>query len=194
MVSVVHKIIKSPLRGFYAQTVGWDLLPNRTGAPPRSPVEPPPGGLRPARKCGPAPAAGLSVRKEMDHAEQILKSLHPACRDRFVGFQEAIKRTAGISHVRAFEGHRSPEKQDAVRLAGNSKVGGWHSVHQYGFACDFVPCPGGKWTWEFDQWDRLHELAAEFGLFAPIPWDRPHIVVMDWKRDLRNWLRDARFT
>lgn len=130
----------------------------------------------------------------MEHHDNVLSNLHPACKARFVGFADAIRRDRVLSTVRAYEGHRTPEKQEEARLRGNSKVGAWHSVHQYGFAADFVPCPGGKWTWDFDHWDRLHELATEFGLHAPIPWDKPHIVVIDWKRDLRNWLRDARFT
>lgn len=124
----------------------------------------------------------------------VLDTLHPACRSRFVGFAEAITRVPTLSYVRPFEGYRTPEKQEEARLRGNSKVGAWRSVHQYGFACDFVPCPGGKWSWEFAHWDDLHELASEFGLYAPIPWDKPHIVVIDWKRDLRQWLLTANFT
>lgn len=131
---------------------------------------------------------------QSEQDRNVLSTLHPACKSRFMGFYEAIIRTPDLSFVRPYEAHRTPEKQEQVRVAGSSKVGAWRSVHQYGFACDFVPCPGGKWTWDWDGWDRLHTLAEDFGLYAPISWDRPHIVSRGWKADLRVWLLDNAFT
>lgn len=126
--------------------------------------------------------------------DEALATLHPIARGSFALFFDAIQRQPHLSDVRPFETYRSPEAQELVRSAGASKVGAWRSVHQYGFACDLVPRPGGKWTWEFAHWDELHRLGERFGIVAPIEWDRPHHVKEHWNHDLREWLQQQRFT
>lgn len=124
----------------------------------------------------------------------VLNRLHPIARQKFRDFFAGLLEEPHLSIVRPFEGTRSPEKQDEHLAAGNSKVGAWRSVHQYGCAVDWVPCPAGQWTWDWDRWDDLHRLAERFGLHAPIEWDKPHIVVVGWRTDLRAWLLTNSFT
>lgn len=125
---------------------------------------------------------------------KITVCVHPAVRGHFLDFYREIAKHPRLSHVRPFEIARSPEKQELELAAGNSKVGAWRSVHQYGCAVDFVPCPGGKWTWDFEHWEELHKLANEHGLDAPIPWDKPHIVAIGWRQELTAWLKRHGFT
>lgn len=129
-------------------------------------------------------------------AHTVLNGLHPVARQNFREFFAAVLDDPHLSIVRPFEGTRTPEKQDEHLAAGNSKVGAWRSVHQYGCAVDWVPCPAGQWTWDWpaNRWAELHRMAERFGLHAPIEWDKPHIVLIGWRQDLREWLSRNSFT
>lgn len=131
----------------------------------------------------------------MTRNEGLLKlrtECHPACRDRFIGFYASLE--TDYDFIRPFEVARTPEKQEDHWLAGNSKVRAWRSVHQYGWAVDFVPFLSGHFTWKWDGWKGLHTRAENFGLHAPISWDKPHIVVIGWKEQFIRWLGFNQFT
>lgn len=133
----------------------------------------------------------------MNHVEALRKinvECHPCVRRAFVEFYSSISTTPGLSIVRPFEILRTPQRQNEVLAAGASKVGGWRSVHQYGCAIDFVPFMGGKFTWDWDGWSALHAHGRRFGIVAPIEWDKPHMVPLEWRRDLRLWLQQSSFT
>lgn len=133
----------------------------------------------------------------MNYAHALSKidmECHPVARDKFRAFFTEVSRTPGLSFVRPFCILRTPAAQAEALKAGNSKVGPWRSVHQYGCAIDFVPFMGGKWEWDWDGWDRLHRLGERFGVHAPISWDKPHFVPIGWRTDLRAWLLTSSFT
>jgi hypothetical protein len=44
------------------------------------------------------------------------------------------------------------------------------------------------WDPKNPAWTLLHKTAKEFGLSAPIPWDKPHIVFQKNGETFRNWL------
>jgi len=77
-----------------------------------------------------------------------------------------------------FEGLRSPDRQNHLFTEGTTKARAWQSAHQFGFAVDFVARDpySLEWSWKDDEdWDLLHTMARDFGLHAPIKWDKPHI-------------------
>lgn len=124
-----------------------------------------------------------------------LESLHPIARPYFEALSDDLG-AAGLP-FRPYEGHRSPQQQLEALASKASKVGPWRSVHQYGFACDFVPYIGDTWVWwaaEDPRWDELARRGAGLGIIAPIKWDRPHLVIAGWRGKLGKWLGHTNFT
>lgn len=129
---------------------------------------------------------------DIPHRQSFL-DLHPVCRGAFCLLQvrllEAWARGAIGNRFLAFEGYRTPDRQDQLYGQGRTKPGqkvtkarAWESAHQFGLAVDFVPYddknPSGKeaWHWSEDaDWNALHELALARGLRCGLRGDRPHI-------------------
>lgn len=158
--------------------------PRCLGLPAHAPLPASAGWLRGAVCSG-------DERMTFDDAST---TLHPIARGAFALFFDAIQRDELLRVVRPFETFRSPQAQNLALAKKHSKVSAWRSVHQYGCAVDIVPCPGGQWTWEWPHWDRLHRCGERFGIAAPIEWDKPHHVLMNWRHDLRDWLLLNKFT
>lgn len=79
-----------------------------------------------------------------------------------------------------FETYRSPADQYQAHIKGTTKVGPWHSAHQYGLAADIVPLNAARkpyWPEVGDPlWQHLHDTVGHIeGLQCPIVWDPGHI-------------------
>lgn len=129
---------------------------------------------------------------KLDPVNNLTNCLHPAAQEIFTRFDQHLQNSPACDFER-FEGWRSPLRQQQLRSLQPpvTKSNPWYSVHQYGFACDYVMKLDGKWTWhEADNSDfaQLHEAAAKFDLIAPIPWDPGHLIVRDWWLPLHRWI------
>lgn len=121
--------------------------------------------------------------------------LHPTAITPFRSLEQDLK--AQALPFRAYQGARSPQDQESAKHRGVSKVGAWHSVHQYGFAADFAVYRNGALVWPSADdaiWMELRKRAIRFGLTAPISWDPGHIVLDHWRDTLTLWLYHTEFT
>jgi len=106
--------------------------------------------------------------------------LHPMAISAFEGLASDLSEGYRLhmtgTEFRPFEGLRSPSDQQMRLVQASSKVGAWHSAHQYGMAVDFVPFTPLGWSWDEDHdWSFLSRCASGRGLICDRPWDRPHV-------------------
>jgi murein endopeptidase len=111
-----------------------------------------------------------------------------------IEFEKVFIRKMGKLGVPMFshEFIRSPERQNEVFRAGNSRAKGGHSAHQYGCAVDIVHSTKA-WNMEPKAWALVghvgKEIIAQKGLaVASLAWggdwgfyDPAHWQVVDWK-------------
>lgn len=150
-----------------------------------------------SRVSAPVEEVALEREKDMRNHDAVILNLHPLAVVPFSALAASLRADNAVSCLRPFEGTRSPEAQNEAFNRGNSQVGAWRSVHQYGFAVDFVPWDGSKFHWwnaSDPRWDALDGHAAKFGLKRPISWDSPHIVMPNWKQELIAFLKIQTFT
>lgn len=120
----------------------------------------------------------MTIDRNLDH-------LHPAMAYRVRRLVERLKHEG--THLEVFETYRDGDRQAQLAAEhGPTKAGAFQSAHQFGLAADFalVNARGG-WEWpsvEDPIWDRLHALAYEVGLTAPLTWDPGHISWPDWRK------------
>jgi hypothetical protein len=118
----------------------------------------------------------MTIDRDIDH-------LHPSMAARVRHLQKRIDRE-GLP-FRVFETYRTPDRQAQLHTEGNTKAGPFHSAHQFGLSADFAVFNArGDWNWpsmEDPIWDRLHALAYEVNLTAPISWDPGHISWPAWR-------------
>ena len=88
-----------------------------------------------------------------------------------------------------FETYRSDEDQLTVFNLGTSKAKPGESPHQWGMAVDFVPYGPNGWHWpkaDDPLWAKMHQIVDSFPSLSKrigpdIPWDSPHVEVVNWK-------------
>src|SRR5688572_16827940 len=109
--------------------------------------------------------------------------LHPLARIAVAGLASELM-VAGIP-LREYETVRTPFRQAELFARGRTigvigktktKAHAWDSLHQYGFATDFVFLINGQWTWEEPEkgmWDEFHARARKRGL-EPLSFEKPH--------------------
>ena len=117
----------------------------------------------------------MTIDRDINH-------LHPSMS---VRVRNLLKRVMAEGlPFRVFETYRSPNRQAQLAVEGTTtKAGAFQSAHQYGLASDWAVFDGHSWTWPHADdpiWDRLHALAYECGLTAPMTWDPGHISWPDW--------------
>lgn len=132
----------------------------------------------------PSPAAPAIVSPTL--VSRDLSLLHPLLRE---PLGEVIRQLAIESiPFRPFEAYRTPARQAYLYAQGRTRPGSivtksqpWSSLHQYGLGVDMVLWVDEKWSWDDhgplqDWWDRLYELAHQFGL-DPLSFEKPHLQV-----------------
>ena len=125
-----------------------------------------------------------------------LATLAPAFCDRVLAWLKAC-RDAGLQPY-VYEGLRTSARQNELYAIGrtvqrtkpkvtNAKAG--QSMHQYGFAIDFVPLKQAKADgmmepdWSDKAYAPYHKLAGKFGL-RKLSWETPHLedaTIADWR-------------
>lgn len=131
----------------------------------------------------------------MQDRQSSLALLSPSCRGAFEGLAillESEWHNGKAPHwFLPFETYRSPERQEALYIQQVTRARAWQSAHQVGMAVDFViwDTEAAKWSWDSQaDWAYLKAKARQFGLDAPIQWDRVHVEAPHWQ-DLRNAIR-----
>lgn len=129
------------------------------------------------------------VTRDATTINRSVSALHPKARGAFIALEKELARMHQAGETKAlfqlFEGLRSPYRQDHLITAGTTKARAWHSAHQYGLACDFVPRMGGQWVWLLSQigtYDLINFRSAvtRCKLLTPIEWDPFHVEHPLW--------------